>query len=382
MIRRGNTQAKGKSLKHDSEPITIVHSIALDEVAAVGGIETWINDLLDFRTLNYRVLGVALRKSSGLKNPRFDGALESFVIARIPRQRRLLPHAARLAIGLVKHRNLLTQRILVHRIELVPILRALRPHAEITVVVHTNLRAQVLAGSDSLWRFLRFIYFAFETVAIKYADRVITHASADAPRLQKKAASLTVMAGWFNDRHFGCVSDDSPRAGIIWVGRFEKVKDPLLAIQALAMLQVASLGPFTFVGSGAMQSYIEREALKRGISDIVRIQSPLTSSELSELMTQHAVLLHTSHFEGSPRVLLEALASGLTVVTLPECDPDRWVEKTGAGCYADSRDPIDVAQAIVWAPRLSPTEIASSIAFRSASKVIPEVERLISGKSM
>jgi glycosyltransferase involved in cell wall biosynthesis len=252
----------------------------------------------------------------------------------------------------------------------------LRREARIILIIHTNLEAQLSEGSDSLWRFLRIPYLVFEMFALKLADVVISHSSADAPRLKKKKPDMEVMPGWYSDRHFVLTSPPPSRGGMIWVGRFEKVKDPLLAVQAFAALPEGHGSSLSLVGSGSMRAEIEAKAETLGVRQALILQDPLDPADLCQLMQQHRILLHTSHFEGSPRVLLEALASGLVVVTLPECDPDRWVEKTGAGIYAESRSPEDIARAIESAPTLEPREISKSIEFRAGSRIIPHLENL------
>ena len=59
------------------------------------------------------------------------------------------------------------------------------------------------------------------------------------------------------------------------------------------------------------------------------------------------VLISTSHFEGFPNVVLEALSYGIPVVTTPSCDVVQDFEKAGACVVLETKDPEDFARAVI-----------------------------------
>lgn len=363
----------------DEQPITMIHSVSLGGNPVVGGIESWISDFLSFSSHRYRILGTLFDRDTAIEAGFLTPELEAFSIARLPRQRTVIPHALRLVAGIFRNRELLTSNVVIHRPELAPFIRLIRPDARITLVIHTDLSAQVGSGSDSLWRFFGPLYFFFESFFLRFADHIIAHTVKDGPRLRQKFPGVTVVPGWYNDEHFGVSVPARERSGVIWVGRFERVKDPLLAVRSFASQTSRIRGHLTMVGSGSLATEILSEVQKKDLDDVVFLRDPMSAPELSKVLNQHQILLHTSHFEGSPRVILEAIACGLGVVTLPECDPDGWISKTGAGVYATDRTPEAVGAALSTAPLSEPASVSELIQSRSARQVIPQIEKIITG---
>lgn len=103
------------------------------------------------------------------------------------------------------------------------------------------------------------------------------------------------------ERHFDVIS----------VGSFLPVKNFNLIVEIAQILPGVS---FLLVGDGPQKSIIEARCRDRGISNITFL-GHLSPSEVSKQMKQSRIFLLTSFSEGTPTVLLEAMASGLAVIT-------------------------------------------------------------------
>jgi glycosyltransferase involved in cell wall biosynthesis len=130
---------------------------------------------------------------------------------------------------------------------------------------------------------------------------------------------------------------------VLWAGRFEPQKDFGLALQTMAALtQPAHL---TMLGDGSLRGQADAMIAKQGLSD--RVTRAGHVSNIDPYLANADVLLMTSHYEGQPAVIGEALANGVPVVStncsdiLPE-----MMEIPEAGRIVATRDPADLAAAL------------------------------------
>lgn len=110
----------------------------------------------------------------------------------------------------------------------------------------------------------------------------------------------------------------SGRSGICHLGRVACHKNIPLLIDAFELLKDRGyVGALTLAGEGpAFDEIGERARMSRYASDIVLL-GLVSDSEKVELLSKSEVLVVSSRREGFPRVVAEAMASGLPVVT---CD--------------------------------------------------------------
>ena len=125
-----------------------------------------------------------------------------------------------------------------------------------------------------------------------------------------------------------------------------------------------------------MFEHFEAKFKKSNFSTRVEFHSILSREEVSEKMNSASVLLLTSRYEGSPRVLYEAGGCGLPVVCTFECDFDEWLDGTN-GFRVESRDPDVLAAAVHASLALSRSGIALKASDKSAKNVIREIEKSI-----
>lgn len=83
------------------------------------------------------------------------------------------------------------------------------------------------------------------------------------------------------------------------------------------------------VGDGPLRSELEEQARSLGLDDCVEFTGP--RDDVSALLADSILLLHTSNIEGCPNVVMEAMAAGRAVVALDAGDIPYLIEdgKTG-----------------------------------------------------
>lgn len=134
------------------------------------------------------------------------------------------------------------------------------------------------------------------------------------------------------------------RHNILWIGRLEPQKDPLLALRTLL-----ALGPsarLTMLGEGSLRAEVERQAVALKLGSNLMLMGHVAEIE-SHLAGADALLI-TSRYEGGPAVAVEALAMDVPVVST-DCSYllQDLLKTPESGRIVASRDPIDLAAALL-----------------------------------
>ena len=112
---------------------------------------------------------------------------------------------------------------------------------------------------------------------------------------------------------------DFSKPSFLFVGRLNKQKNPLLALQAFSYALKNNLIPvnsmFDFIGEGPLLSKIETFIESNNLKKSVKIHGFLNSSEISKIYSRSISLVSTSEFEGFSLARGEAVSSGCTVIT-------------------------------------------------------------------
>src|SRR3989344_1402395 len=137
---------------------------------------------------------------------------------------------------------------------------------------------------------------------------------------------------------------------LLWVGRFEREKNPALALYALAAARKKGFNVgLTFLGEGTLKKELYTLAQALGVGEWVEFpgwQEPLSYMKVADL------LLVTSAYEGYGRQIVEALAAGVPVLS-----PDVGVGR-GAGAILTTQKDFDQALAewLINGPRTAVLE--------------------------
>lgn len=99
--------------------------------------------------------------------------------------------------------------------------------------------------------------------------------------------------------------------GMVFVGRLEEQKNLFFLIDAISKLP-NNMKSITFIGSGSLGGHLKKYAVKKKIS--LKMLPSVNNSQLPKLLSKFSIFTLTSFAEGSPKVLLEAMAMGLVPV--------------------------------------------------------------------
>lgn len=117
---------------------------------------------------------------------------------------------------------------------------------------------------------------------------------------------------------------------VLFVGRLVPEKGPTVLLEAVAGLRDVPV-QVQVVGKGPLAGELQRTIVARGLGDRVELVGPLGQDELPERYAWADVLCLPSFAEGLPVVLMEALATGLPVVTTPIAGIGELVEDGQTG---------------------------------------------------
>lgn len=105
---------------------------------------------------------------------------------------------------------------------------------------------------------------------------------------------------------------------VLFVGRLVPEKGPSILLQALAALRGSGTEvEAVLAGAGPLADALQRDVQRRGLGASVRLPGALGQDDLVDLYAWADVFCLPSFQEGLPVVLMEALATGLPVVTTP-----------------------------------------------------------------
>lgn len=141
---------------------------------------------------------------------------------------------------------------------------------------------------------------------------------------------------------------DPGQTAIGLVGRLCYQKDPELALRAFAAARskTQANAVLVIVGSGALEQELRRTAVRLQVSSQIIWTGEI---DAAAHMAAFDILLHSSRFEGMSYVFLEALASGVPVVTTRVGGVEELIHHGTTGFVCDDRDPASLAH---WLLRL------------------------------
>lgn len=106
----------------------------------------------------------------------------------------------------------------------------------------------------------------------------------------------------------------SNNLSLLWAGRLEPRKAPLLALEAL--VRVSMPVNLLIAGDGPLRQELERRAQAMGLGERVRFLGWVPYTEMASLFKEVDAFLFTSIRDSFGSVVLEAMAFGLPIITL------------------------------------------------------------------
>ncbi|MUV85120.1 glycosyltransferase [Natronomonas sp. CBA1123] len=183
------------------------------------------------------------------------------------------------------------------------------------------------------------------------ADVVFCYTDADRQRLRNRSvtAPIEVVSNGIDTGRF---SSDGPESELIestgpvvlFVGRLVDGKRPEVAVEAFAKVRdVYPDAQLYLCGDGPLRDDLEKQTKQSGIESAVTFLGHLSYDEMPAVYRSVDVLVLPSRAEGLPRTVLEAMASGVSVVV---SDLEQIQEIVGAGCRPVDGDADEFADAI------------------------------------
>ncbi len=119
-----------------------------------------------------------------------------------------------------------------------------------------------------------------------------------------------------------CLSENdasSAKISLLWVAAFEPRKNFGLLLEALRILPNDIQWKLFVAGDGACLAYWQAKVVEAGLATKVKFLGQIPYQQMSEYYQQADIFVLPSLREGSPTVVIEAMANGLPVVALRLC---------------------------------------------------------------
>ena len=301
-----------------------------------------------------------------------------------------VPVKAKAMVGLLRARRHLPARVVVQvHAPAMDLPLAMRT-APVIRVVHNAPDNLAAPASGTLWRRAGWVLRRLEAHEFRSADRVFFVDRATYERYAATNGSpekhMTYLHNGIDTaefapqdvprraaaRHALGTAFDVPQTGpwLLFCGRLDRQKDPALLVATFARarrLPGLADAHLVMVGDGPLMAETRRAAHSAGVADAVHFAGNVDHDRLPQVMAAANVLLLTSDYEGTPFVVLEALACGLPVVSTSVGDVPALVHHQQTGFLAASHSPDELARGVAWAVAQPRDEIAP----RAASSMIP-----------
>lgn len=241
-----------------------------------------------------------------------------------------MPHSFLFGLGLLRYRKRIRPEVVqTHRLEIGWISLILWPQIRLQQFIHNSAYNLTSSNSDSYWKYFAFFYRKFENYVFKRVDLILVFNQSEFNRISHSWMNVIRGFTWFDSETFNYSPEhkkvDFP-IKILWVGRLERQKNPELIIDIAKELKNSGINfVIEILGSGSLETLMLEMIVKNDLYHVIELGGVLTPQEVSTKYKQADVLLATSRYEGSPTMLIEAMACGLPVVCTMESDPDEIV---------------------------------------------------------
>ncbi len=344
----------------------------------IGGIQTFIKNFIKYAPDDFEIefIGVASDKDQPVGKWQqiiaFGKKVDFLPVLYVKDEnvRTKIPLSLKFTLALFRYKKLISpdNRILIyHRIEPALVLpnvlarKVLFIHGSTTDLLYNE-------HTEAKWRCFPRLYFQMEKKLISRMDKVFVVRQDVVEFYQKNypfmADRFSFLPTWVDEQTFfpyetslkpkhklAFLKDTNLPADsklILFVGRLEGIKDPLLLIDSFS--HANSSAPETIlliVGKGALRNKMEDRIAQHGLKDKVVFLNNLPQDKVADLMKISDVFLLTSASEGMPRSVLEALGCGLPVVTTDVGEVKRVVSNDFSGLICPERNVAVIGNAVL-----------------------------------
>jgi glycosyltransferase involved in cell wall biosynthesis len=257
-----------------------------------------------------------------------------------------------------------------HRIEPLLLFRADRRPKNI--IVHQDMSVLREKNCDIMWRHAPWLYEWIERRLFSSLNHIFAVRQSAVDRYGKMypelAARISFLPTWVDNTTFTPPRDSTERAQarerlrsrlgvndsatrvLASVGRLDKQKDPLLLLEALA--KAAAEGAnlhVAMIGDGVLRANVERACVSLGLGSRVSLMGVQPPAEIAEVLRGSDLFVLSSAYEGMPIAVLEALSTGLPVVSTRVGEVSLVIQNGLSGWISEERTAQSLANAICMA---------------------------------
>lgn len=154
------------------------------------------------------------------------------------------------------------------------------------------------------------IYYLLQYLVLPFMDHVIVTTQSLANQVKKINSKIDLIPNGVDVNKFNPGKFRKQVSKIMFVGRLEKQKNLPLLIKAVSLLQRNM--HLVFVGKGSQEDSLKNLAREKNVH--LSIVAPVAHDKLPELLKSADMFVLSSHIEGNPKALLEAMSCGLPVI--------------------------------------------------------------------
>ena len=163
------------------------------------------------------------------------------------------------------------------------------------------------------------------------------------------SAQIDVIPNGVDLKRFGpaetSCGDSRGALRLLTVGRLTETKRLPLLIDAVDHLRKEGCDvSLTIVGGGALEAELRQAMGQKGLGDAITLAGRVDGGEMPDIYRGHDVFVSASVQEGMSNAMLEAMASGLPIVTTRCEGVDELV--TDNGIVVEEPQPVSLAQAV------------------------------------
>lgn len=183
-------------------------------------------------------------------------------------------------------------------------------------IVHT---VHGIPFADDRSRFLNRFVLSCERLAARYTDRIVTNADVMAEEyLERGIGSQEQYTTIYSGIHLDKFQDASPatdlpgeRPRVMMIGRLAEGKGHEVLLEAAESLRDRET-TICIVGDGPLYDSVAEQISSRGLSNTVFLTG--YREDVPSILAASDIFVLPSFREGTPRVIIEAMASGLPVI--------------------------------------------------------------------
>jgi len=343
----------------------------------IGGIKTFINGFIKYAPENFSIKFIGIssnnKKRPSKKWTRLSLGYKNFdffplFFERDENKKTLIPLSLRFTVALKFSKLKIGGKILFfNRIEPAILFRKKVGFSKVAVV-HSDVINQLTKGkSDIIWNKIPWVYFMLEKYIFNFLDVIYVVNKSTLrfyqSKYQEQKEKFYSLPTWVDKKIFypinkskekirqNLITTDKrlPRLGkwILFVGRLQEEKSPILLIKTFAEYHKQDSDSYLLIiGEGNLRQKMKDYARKLGLVQSVYFIAYKSQVELAEYYRAADVLLLTSNYEAMPICVLEALGSGLPVVSTDVGEVRRIINSGFSGEVVGSVSPLNIFQAI------------------------------------